>query len=96
MWPEVVLVEEFGAFSGIRDQPLRLANVPYYNVTYVCVELLSRQLQTLVSLQLLLPQLGHPIDLLPAKLHELLFAFCISLFLCRFSAFSESLVTDHA
>ena len=97
VWHEVVLVEKLGALGGARDQPLRLADVPLDYVAHIGVELLARQLQTLVRLELLLAQLGQSVDFLPAQLHEHSFALDITLF---FSGLTRqigivSLVADH-
>lgn len=74
---EVVLVEELGALGGLGYQSLSLADVAHDDTAHVGVELLSRQLQVLISPQLLLPQLGQTPNLLPPQLHKLPFLFFV-------------------
>ena len=54
-------------------------------MTHVGIELLTRQLQAFISLQLLLSQLGKSIDLLFSKLHVLPFALSVSFLFGRFT-----------
>ena len=49
MWHEVVLMEKLRALRGNWDQPLRLADVAHYDVTYIGVELFSSKLQLVVG-----------------------------------------------
>lgn len=94
---EVVLVEKLGALRGNWDQSLRLANVAEDDVADVGVQLLPRQLQAFVGLELFLPQTGKSVDFLLSKLHELSLLLRITFFFRRLAVpvGLVRLVADH-
>ena len=67
---EVVLVEQLGALCGHWDQSLRLTDMIDYDVAHICVELLSGELELVISAELLPSELGEAGDFFLALVEE--------------------------
>lgn len=67
---EVVFVEELGSLRCLWDNPVGLTDVLDDDLAHVRAELLSRQLEIFVGVELLFPQSCKFTDLLLPQLHQ--------------------------
>lgn len=81
---KVVFVEELGSLCRLWDQSVGLADVPDDDLANIGAELLSRQLQIFICLELLLSERGELADLLLTQLHEFLLPLQIALLVSIF------------